>query len=215
MEQIFIFLMSNEKKNKDTLTKKNSYYIAVLGDCNVGKSELIRKYINPEDNDMNDSLIGIDVLEKKIGNNEILKIIETSGQERDKGVTNIIYQNAIAYIIVFDMKNEESYNNIKLWLDLIENNAHTIDPIIYIVGIENDEGNTNVKKKEDIEVFLGGYNKIKKIDYEIINTKSNKNIKKVFEGIIEMINNSNEGNNQLDKRQKNERNSNFNNCYLY
>ena len=213
MEQIFIFIMSNEKENKDTLTKKNSYYIAVLGDCNVGKSELIRKYINPEDNDMNDSLIGIDVLEKKIGNNEILKIIETSGQERDKGVTNIIYQNAIAYIIVFDMKNEESYNNIKLWLDLIENNAHTIDPIIYIVGIENDEGNTNVKKKEDIEVFLGGYNKIKKIDYEIINTKTNKNINKVFEGIIEMINISNEGNNQLDKIQKNEKNSS--NCYLY
>ena len=213
MEQIFIFLMSNEKKNKDTLTKKNSYYIAVLGDCNVGKSELIRKYINPEDNDMNDSLIGIDVLEKKIGNNEILKIIETSGQERDKGVTNIIYQNAIAYIIVFDMNNEESYNNIKLWLDLIENNALKIDPIIYIVGIENDEGNTNVKKKEDIEVFLGGYNKIKKIDYEIINTKTNKNINKVFEGIIEMINNSNEGNNQLDKIQKNEKNSS--NCYLY
>ena len=213
MEQIFIFLMSNEKENKDTLTKKNSYYIAVLGDCNVGKSELIRKYINPEDNDMNDSLIGIDVLEKKIGNNEILKIIETSGQERDKGVTNIIYQNAIAYIIVFDMKNEESYNNIKLWLDLIENNALKIDPIIYIVGIENDEGNTNVKKKEDIEVFLGGYNKIKKIDYEIINTKTNKNINKVFEGIIEMINNSNEGNNQLDKIQKNEKNSS--NCYLY
>ena len=204
--------MSNEKKNKDTLTKKNSYYIAVLGDCNVGKSELIRKYINPEDNDMNDSLIGIDVLEKKIGNNEILKIIETSGQERDKGVTNIIYQNAIAYIIVFDMKNEESYNNIKLWLDLIENNAHKIDPIIYIVGIENDEGNTNVKKKEDIEVFLGGYKKIKKIDYEIINTKTNKNINKVFEGIIEMINISNEGNNQLDRQLK-ERNSS--DCYLY
>ena len=213
MEQIFIFLMSNEKENKDTLTKKNSYYIAVLGDCNVGKSELIRKYINPEDNDMNDSLIGIDVLEKKIGNNEILKIIETSGQERDKRVTNTIYKNAIAYIIVFDMKNEESYNNIKLWLDLIENNAHKIDPIIYIVGIENDEGNTNVKKKEDIEVFLGGYNKIKKIDYEIINTKTNKNINKVFEGIIEMINISNEGNNQLDRQLKNERNSS--NCYLY
>ena len=213
MEQIFIFLMSNEKENKDTLTKKNSYYIAVLGDCNVGKSELIRKYINPEDNDMNDSLIGIDVLEKKIGNNEILKIIETSGQERDKRVTNIIYKNAIAYIIVFDMNNEESYNNIKLWLDLIENNAHKIDPIIYIVGIENDEGNTNVKKKEDIEVFLWGYNKIKKIDYEIINTKTNKNINKVFEGIIEMINISKEGNNQLDRQLKNERNSS--NCYLY
>lgn len=213
MEQIFIFLMSNEKKNKDTLTKKNSYYIAVLGDCNVGKSELIRKYINPEDNDMNDSLIGINILEKKIGNNEILKIIETSGQERNKKITNIIYKNAIAYIIVFDMNNEESYNNIKLWLDLIENNAHKIDPIIYIVGIENDEGNTNVKKKEDIEVFLWGYNKIKKIDYEIINTKTNKNINKVFEGIIEMINNSNEGNNQLDKIQKNEKNSS--NCYLY
>ena len=213
MEQIFIFLMSNEKENKDTSTKKNSYYIAVLGDCNVGKSELIRKYINPEDNDMNDSLIGIDVLEKKIGNNEILKIIETSGQERDKRVTNTIYKNAIAYIIVFDMKNEESYNNIKLWLDLIENNAHKIDPIIYIVGIENDEGNTNVKKKEDIEVFLWGYNKIKKIDYEIINTKTNKNINKVFEGIIEMINISKEGNNQLDRQLKNERNSS--NCYLY
>lgn len=213
MEQIFIFLMSNEKKNKDTLTKKNSYYIAVLGDCNVGKSELIRKYINPEDNDMNDSLIGINILEKKIGNNEILKIIETSGQERDKKITNIIYKNAIAYIIVFDMNNEESYNNIKLWLDLIENNAHKIDPIIYIVGIENDEGNTNVKKKEDIEVFLWGYNKIKKIDYEIINTKTNKNINKVFEGIIEMINISKEGNNQLDRQLKNERNSS--NCYLY
>ena len=100
-----------------------------------------------------DSSIGITITEKEIDNNKVLKIIDTSGQERNKGIIDSVYKRADVFIVVFDMNNEESFNNIKFWFDLIEAKNNKVDIIIYIVGNESIE-NCEVKTKEDIENLL-------------------------------------------------------------
>ena len=181
--------MAHLKKSKND---KDSIYIVLLGDCNVGKTGLIKKYMKKNDNEIEDSSIGITITEKEIDNNKVLKIIDTSGQERNKGIIDSVYKRADVFIVVFDMNNEESFNNIKFWFDLIEAKNNNLDIIIYVVGNESID-NSKEKSKEDIENLLKIHKNYKdylinSINYEIVNLKTNKNIEKLFDDIINKIN---------------------------
>ena len=201
--------MPHPKKSKND---KESIYIVLLGDCNVGKTGLIKKYINPNDNEIEDSSIGIKIIDKKIDNNKVLKIIDTSGKERNKGITDSVYKKADAFIVVFDMNNEESFNNIIFWFDFIEVKNDNEDIIIYVVGNESIE-NCEVKTKEDIENLLKIHKNYKdylinKINYIIVNLKTNKNIKILFDSIVEKINTFKKTNEKIEKYNENEHGSN-------
>ena len=178
------------KKNQ---SEKETKTIVLLGDCNVGKTRIIKKYINPEDNEIEDSSIGINIIEKEIDNNQILKIVDTSGQERNKGITHSVYKKADAFIVVFDMNNKESYNNITFWIDLIVNYGKK-DTIIYVVGNKTNGGDS--KELKEIKNFLIEHREYEKslidnIHYEEVNLENNFNIDKVFKGIIKQIDESN------------------------
>ena len=206
--------MTQQKESKND---KDSIYIVLLGDCNVGKTGLIKKYINPNDNEIEDSSIGIKIFDKEKDNN-ILKIIDTSGKERNKGITDSVYKKADAFIVVFDMNNEESFNNIKFWFDLIEAKNNKVDIIIYVVGNESID-NSKEKSKEDIENLLKIHKNYKEylinsINYEIVNLKTNKNIEKLFEDIINKIYNSKKINEKIEGRNRKEQGSN-NRCNLF
>jgi len=206
--------MAHLKKSKND---KESIYIVLLGDYNVGKTGLIKKYINPNDNEIEDSSIGIKIIDKEMDDN-ILKIIDTSGKERNKGITDSVYKKADAFIVVFDMNNEESFNNIKFWFDLIEEKKYKKDIIIYIVGNESIE-NCEVKTKEDIENLLKIHKNYKDylinpINYIIVNLKTNYNIEKLFEDIINKIYNSKKINEKIEKQNRKEQGSN-NRCNLF
>ena len=206
--------MAHLKKSKND---KESIYIVLLGDCNVGKTGLIKKYINPNDNEIEDSSIGIKIFDKEKDNN-ILKIIDTSGKERNKGITDLVYKRADAFIVVFDMNNEESFNNIIFWFDLIEETNDKKDIIIYVVGNESIE-NCEVKTKEDIENLLKIHKNYKDylintINYIIVNLKTNYNIEKLFEDIINKIYNSKKINEKIEKQNRKEQGSN-NRCNLF
>ena len=189
---------------------KESIYIVLLGDCNVGKTGLIKKYMKKNDNEIEDSSIGIKIIDKEMDDN-ILKIIDTSGKERNKGIIDSVYKRADVFIVVFDMNNEESFNNIKFWFDLIEEKYNKEDIIIYIVGNESIE-NCEVKTKEDIENLLKIHKNYKDylinpINYIIVNLKTNYNIEKLFHEIINNINNSKNTNENFEKHLENEQRS--------
>ena len=199
--------MAHLKKSKND---KESIYIVLLGDYNVGKTGLIKKYMNKNDNEIKDSSIGIKIIEKEMDDN-ILTIIDTSGNKRNKGIIDSVYKRADVFIVVFDMNNEESFNNIKFWFDLIEKKNYKKDIIIYIVGNESIE-NCEVKTKEDIENLLKIHKNYKDhlinpINYIIVNLKTNYNIEKLFEDIINKIYNSKKINEKIEKQNRKEQGS--------
>ena len=200
--------MAQQKESKND---KDSIYIVLLGDCNVGKTGLIKKYINSTDNEIEDSSIGIKIIDKEMDDN-ILKIIDTSGNKRNKGIIDSVYKRADVFIVVFDMNNEESFNNIKFWFDLIEEKNKKEDIIIYVVGNESID-NSKEKTKEDIENLLKNHKNYKDylinpINYIIVNLKTNKNIKILFDSIVEKINTFKKTNEKIEKHNEKEQGSN-------
>ena len=162
-----------EKNNNET----KKFSLVILGDDGVGKSNIINYYINEEMNTFNNSIIGIQELEKiiKIGNEQVeVKLIDTAGQEKYKGVTKSIYKQGDGFIIFFNYSNKESFNSIVDWYEnIIENSNYAlIPPPVLIVGILHD----NEKKKEEMNLDL--------IKTEIKKKKPNidlKNIIKFFD----------------------------------
>lgn len=52
-----------------------------------------------------------------------LQIWDTAGQERFRTITTAYYRGAMGIMLVYDITNEKSFDNIKNWIRNIEENA--------------------------------------------------------------------------------------------
>ena len=95
----------------------------MLGAPGVGKTSIARRFVDDAFANNYIHTIGIDFLEKIIecqGQQIKLQIWDTAGQERFKTITPTYYKGADGIIVVFDLTNQQSYDNVKKWLEEIE-----------------------------------------------------------------------------------------------
>ncbi|KAJ5076543.1 gtp-binding protein ypt1 [Anaeramoeba ignava] len=132
------------------------FKVILIGAAGVGKTSLIKKYIDDTFTPFQKSTIGVDFKTKDVeieGKIVRLQIWDTAGQEKFQiSFSSSIYKNADIFIVVFDLMNEESLNKIGSNLNEIENNCR-IDPLIVIVGnksdlIEKENGNVEERINE-------------------------------------------------------------------
>lgn len=68
-------------------------------------------------------LIGIDFKQKLINLDGVpikLQIWDTAGQERFRTLTTAYYRGAMGILLMYDVTNLESYNNLSYWLRNIQ-----------------------------------------------------------------------------------------------
>jgi len=56
-------------------------------------------------------------------NRVLLNYRDTAGQERFRTITTAYYRGAMGIMLVYDITNEKSYENIKNWIRNIEEHA--------------------------------------------------------------------------------------------
>ena len=158
--------------------------ILLLGNSDTGKTSLLMKYAKNQYKENYVSTVGLDSVVKDLKINEEnvrLYIMDTSGQERFKSLSQSYYQKVDGIIFVFDVTNRESFEGIKYWLkDALSYNKE----IVYvIVGNKIDLKNIIVVNENDIkseEIF-------KDIKYFETSAKENTNVEKPFEEIANLI----------------------------
>ena len=90
--------------------------IMLLGDSNVGKSSILRRYCEKQFSPNFISSIGVDFETKilKINNQNInVSIWDTAGQERYKVLSKNYYNQSDGFIIVYDITKNGTFFNIK------------------------------------------------------------------------------------------------------
>lgn len=68
---------------------------------------------------------------------------DTAGQERFRTITSSYYKGSNGVIIVYDVTNRESFNNVGKWIDDLRQYA-ALDVSILLVGNKNDLGSSVV-----------------------------------------------------------------------
>ena len=131
----------------DKINFDQKYQLMLLGDTNAGKAEFLNCFMNTQDTFDYLSSIGVDIRSKTVnidGFTIRLKIGDTAGQERCRAIPHKFYRGMDGIILIFDIDNNSSFNQI-------ENGF----------GIDYHE----IKTNKNIEFILIG-NKFKKIRKE-------------------------------------------------
>ena len=150
----------------------------------MGKTSILLKYTDDKFSDNHISTIGVEYINKSLtinGKKVMLRIWDTSGQERFLSITQNFYRNANGVIFVFDITNRESFKNIKIWLNELENCEGKITRIL--VGNKVDlEENRDVGKE-----MINNYIQKKEMKYFEVSAKEGINIDLIFKEMAELI----------------------------
>ena len=114
--------------------------VVVVGDSGVGKTNLIKRFIVNIYNPNTKATVGVEFLSKSYKiNDQVFKIEiwDTAGQERYKSITAAYYKGAKGALIVYDITQKDSFENINKWMSEVRDKS-TKDLKILIVGNKTD-----------------------------------------------------------------------------
>jgi len=100
--------------------------LLLIGDSGVGKSCLLLRFSDDSFIPSFITTIGIDFKIRTIeleGKRIKLQIWDTAGQERFRTITTAYYRGAMGILLVYDVTDEKSFQNIRNWIRNIEQHA--------------------------------------------------------------------------------------------
>jgi small GTP-binding protein len=87
------------------------FKIILIGDCNVGKTSFLYKFVENYNTKVYEPTIGVDFNSKIVedsNNNKIkLHIWDTAGQEKFRSIVETYYRDAAGVILIYDITNKE------------------------------------------------------------------------------------------------------------
>ena len=166
-------------------SENNTFKILTIGESQVGKTSILRRYVDNKFERHHLATIGIDYQTKtlKIKDKEIkLKIWDTAGQERYRNIANHAYKGADGIILVYDITDELSFSKISDWMEQINSNLSRNEIGIILIGNKSDIKERAVDK-------IKGEEKAKEygIEYYETSALNGNGINEAFEGLAKQI----------------------------
>ena len=172
-------------KQAETINEDYLFKIIVLGDCAVGKSNILSKYSKNIFNKSSKSTIGVELFTKFYKyENKLIKvnIWDTAGQERFTSMITTYYKGAKGALLVYDITRRNTFNNIDNWLkELIAINSDKIS--IMLIGNKNDLSLLRRVSKSEAQYKANKYG----IKFYETSALDSSNINHAFEDLIKDI----------------------------
>ena len=67
-----------------------------------------------------------------------LQLWDTAGQERYRALTSAFFRDALGFLLMFDVTDEQSFDNIHVWMERINLHAFTQNPAMVLIGTKSD-----------------------------------------------------------------------------
>ena len=158
------------------------FKIVLIGDTSVGKTNILSKYLSNEFDPDSKATVGVEFGTKdlEIENNKVkVQIWDTAGQERYRSITNAYYKGAKGSLLVYDITNPKSFEDLDRWLSDLKSNADDKISVILIGNksdLENERKVTLEQGKEKAEFF--------KLAFMETSALNGNNIEKAFNELI-------------------------------
>lgn len=165
--------------------------IVIIGDSNVGKSNILTKFIDDEFKSEISPTFGVDYkstivnCSNKLTNfTKPINVVmwDCAGQERFKSITKSFYNIAHIIIICFDLTDIFSFESVDVWYqEIIKSNI--LNPIIILVGNKSDLTNSRVVSKE---LGLKKATKLKLQGYFETSAKTSEGLEELFHDVVKI-----------------------------
>ena len=102
--------------------------VVLVGEAGVGKTSIIQRFITNSFNPGQRTTGGANFIEKKLEFKDLnqkikFEIWDTAGQEKFRSLARVFYNNASVCIMVYDMTNKKSFEELKnFWSEDVRNN---------------------------------------------------------------------------------------------
>ena len=124
----------------------------IIGEPSVGKSNLLMKFANNKFTEDYQATIGVEFGAKNITIDDQIfriQIWDTAGKENFRSITRAYYKNSVCAMLVYDITNRSSFENLQDWLkDIISQSPKTV--LIILLGNKID-----LKEKREVEYEEG------------------------------------------------------------
>ena len=127
------------------------FKIVLIGDTSVGKTNILSKYLTDEFDAKSKATVGVEfgVKNFKIENNIVkVQIWETAGEERYRSITNAYYKGAKGSLLIYDITNKKSFENVEKWISDLKANADE-DISMILLGNKTDLEDKRVVTTEE------------------------------------------------------------------
>ena len=181
-----------ELAGEDVQLVKMAKKVVVIGDGAVGKTSLIKRFVQDVFDDRYLNTIGAKVMKKEVGVNrpdtgEIvdLKLIlwDIAGQETFNTVKKAYYRGASGAIVVCDVTRRDTMDNLHRWIENLFDVSDVI-PMVIIVNKIDLEGEIQFNA-EDVEREYAPYN----AGVFKTSAKTGENVEMIFHELGKLISN--------------------------
>ena len=139
--------MDDEEKKEADITIK----ILLIGNAFVGKTLIVQKFIDNTFSKSTVSTIGVDLQSKVIDiNGKKVKYLiwDTAGEERMKTMTYSYYRGCHVILIVYDVTDRKSFENVTTWAECVDKFAKS-NVLRILVGNKTDLEDKRIISTED------------------------------------------------------------------
>ncbi len=153
--------------------------VIIVGDSKVGKTSLISRYVDNKFSLQPEVTVGI---ESSIVNVDLkdesrlkLQLWDTAGQERYRSLTFHYFKGTMAVLLVFDLSDVSTFENLEKWLRMIK--AHSLkEAVIFLIGNKCDLERRAVSKER-----AEGFAREHMLEYFETSCKESKNVRTVIQ----------------------------------
>jgi small GTP-binding protein len=124
-------LMEFEKINT------HKYKVLLLGDGAVGKTSLIRRYVDNKFSGQYATTMGMEPYykEEKFENTVVgLSVWDVAGQERFKAMRKMFYRGTMGIILICDVTRRDTLENLVKWKDEVKDQLNLDLPIVVVTN---------------------------------------------------------------------------------
>jgi Ras-related protein Rab-1A len=160
------------------------YKVIVVGDSGVGKSCLLLRFADNMFTETHMSTIGIDFKIRTLnidGKPVKLQIWDTAGQERFRTVNSSYYRGADGIVMVYDITEPKTFQNLKHWMEDI--NAYATKTRVAKILIGNKCEQPRAVAYTTAKQFAGEIG----VPYFETSAKKNVNVHKIFESLARLM----------------------------
>lgn len=163
----------------------HSLKVVAVGESGVGKTCLLVRFVRDTFEENGQSTLGVEFMSKIIETEKHriqLQLWDTAGQELFRSVTRGYYRGSAGALLLFDLSNRDSFENVEKWLQDVKDVARD-DVVLILIGNKSDlEGKRQVTHDEASD-FAQKHN----MKYFEVSAKTGDNVSEAISACVAQI----------------------------